>query len=118
MSDSGGRIDDENVHLCSQTTESLHETQVLGLTHVGHVCRARGGWNHVKALRRADQYLIQGTFAADDMCQRVTRRQPQKDISVGEPKVSIQEHDALSTGGQRCGEVDRDARLADAALAA
>ena len=76
--------------------------------------RRRG--HHFETLRRIEDDFLERTIAGQHVGQREPRREPQKNVDVGEAEIAVQQHDLFAALGERRGEIDRDGRLADAAL--
>ena len=116
--DAGAGVDDHEVGLALEDLHLRDEPHAVLVGQVGKIGYAARAGDKLDPVGRAHGDVVQALSAGDDLGQPGGRRDPGEHVEVGEPEVSVDEHDTAPGASGRDGEVEGDVGLADPALAA
>lgn len=105
LADPGGGVDHQHVEVVADITERLDQAGMLRRAQVHHALGAGGGRHDTDATGPLQQHIAQLTAAFDHIGKRMFGRQPQQNVDVRQPQVSIQQHDATAKLCQGQGQI-------------
>jgi hypothetical protein len=118
IGDAGRRVEEQEVEISAGFLEGRDQPRPLLIVERRERPHAAAGRDDADARRSRQRDLADAAVAGEHRTEVLFRRQAEHDVDVAEAEVGVENADAVSEPGHRHGEIDGEAGLAHAALAA
>ncbi len=116
--DAGCGVDDDEIEGQARLFDRRVQPIALQRSQRRQRLNARRGRQDTEAARPIDEDVLEPFRARQEMADMRIRRQAEHDVDVAEREIAVDDGYAVAEPGQRDRDVDCQAGLADAALAA